>query len=113
MISFPKGSKNGAPNGSKTGAPKRPVSIDSHVEISGQMKSTDWSTLAALTKRFSTGWNATFPPFPFWDVHSNKSSYSLDCPDELLALRELDVDEDEEESESALLGPALGQQTLQ
>ena len=39
-------------------------------------------------------------------------NYSLDCPDELLALLELEVDDDEE-SDVAELGPAFGQHTLQ
>jgi hypothetical protein len=41
-----------------------------------------------------------------------RSNYSLDCPDELLALLELEVDDDEE-SDVAELGPAFGQHTLQ
>ena len=92
--------------------------------VSPFQPSSNWTTQSNEIHRLINTCSLSqmiFPPGEMLPIHlsrlgwctQTKLNYSLDCPDELLALRELDVDEDEEESDAAVLGPALGQQTLQ
>ena len=70
------------------------------------------NSLGSSYDLFFHGCDDTYPHVPFGMCTQARSNYSLDCPDELLALLELEVDDDEE-SDVAELGPAFGQHTLQ